>query len=485
MGTVVEGTLACLRLRVEGAEHVHDSDDRVVIELDGGDRVTVTASPRALGVAATIVREGSWAELSGSAEARAFRAVAPGDHVDVELRGWTIATGSRIAVRGEVTGTTLAGGGPREAATERPAALEAARIEIVRDGDDAGAIALLERVVEEPARVRTPARQRAPRPKRTAPRTPPPPRPWRRTAPVMAILGAVLAAPGLLLWPRLGAAGLLGTGAFLLEAALAMYLSHGPFDLGDAQPTVVRWSERLASFLTYTMLLAVLIVPIWIFLPPVAYGSTAIMGAVLLVGALRRHRRHLRFARLLLGGRDLPAPWSDGTWGRLAGTVVTPGEPVLTRTSRYVAKASGVTSHQAVDSAGRVYTEFRGKSWIQATPVTTSRPFHLRVGTQGIEIDAAGALWGTPTRYIATVEPVEAWATQAAIAEGCSVVALGRIDGGTVRATGPESLLLFGVPGWEDARATLRRLTLRWLALATALAALVAASLGLAVAATL
>jgi hypothetical protein len=466
VGTVVGDpgapVLAWGRLDAAGVVPERSRGAQVTIETDHGVQHAVDAAPDRLKVPPAKGRRAPWREVAATPLGGLFDDVAPGDHVEVELRGWTVAPGARIAVR-VVMGDPVV-------------ARALAIVDGAGDPDaDARARGALDALDREPAAAPTPAPRATPdakpKPKPKKPSPKPDPMPWQRSAPVfrwIAIGFAVLAAATarhLALVAGFGASAAMATAIHL-----TMVISRGPFHGGIAVATTDRWLKSIHPAWDFSRSLTVIVVG-WPVVAPIVVGMAIAMpeAAAGLAGALlvavaaasialvlqmtHRHRDMLRFARILLRDRAI-----------IEGTVDAPGTP-LTHRVRDVVR---------VDYRRRAGEDHeRYRHWSEVA-TTASAPFRIRTADRTIVVDGVGAWFAAPI-VPGKIAPAEGFLLRTGTASnGDSVIARGRVrdtgDGPVLRATGPESLLVFAAPA--DARRTLIRLTRGWHARAAALLAI-------------
>lgn len=461
-------------LELEGRRIRRGRGDQLALWLDDLRQVTVMASAQALDVHPVETHAKRWGALVDDPRAPLFADVAPGDHVGVKLTGWTLRAGQRIAVRGVVSGGVA-----------QPATMDARRVVIADGKPNAEVLAELDRR-DEAARASATA---------PVPATPSPPaaprRPWQRTVKVLFVIGAVLAIAGVVSWqgviaanPQLGPGLLLGALQFF-TIALALELSYPPFELKRAHEGTFRpaWGIGLAAFmvLTFGLMAVVFTAPIASFqggkslVIPIGYAGAAALG--FLLWDLIRHRKLLRFARLVL---TAPAASSlqPNRSCRFRGTVE-PGSTPIERTVSYIRRSKSST-RQVRTKDGGTATETTTTTWIDGLPSTTGQSFAIRSDPSTVlTIVMAGADWGAPAEILPRGhQDGLVVTTRSAILPGDDVLVLGRPivepGGTTVRATGPESLLVFAAR--SNARGTLLRFTAMWLFIAAALLAIVVGS---------
>ncbi len=486
-------------LEVDGRKHTRDSGTEITLALDDGTSVAVLVTPSRLGLDGKAKRE-TWGDVAATPLARQFDDVAPGDHVEVELGGWSLDAGTRVVVRGAVKERALVGGGPRDAATAQPSRIEAHRLAVV-DGDDATAIAALDRA-DLDAAIAKAASVPAPPAPAPVPEPPRPPVPWKWGLWITLGMGAVFLGVAVLVWKPLGAQLqryhlpwsllLASTGGLLVLLALVLALSRPPFECavsGGSRSTFhPTWAIGKAFGVivsSYAGALLMVTAPAVSVTADARWAASAVVplpltGLGFAIWLFVKTRRHLRLARTLWTAPRQPDPLVDGKWGRLRGIVRSPDKPPLTGEVSYRQRSRNYT-YTSRNQDGSSSLQSGTKWW------KVGVPDHPSLGAMRIEsgsrtIDIAGeAWWGAPLTYQVTSADDEVFATRAAIADGDEVVVLGRVrvaDGvAQIRATGAESLLVFSTP------AALGALTARWLAgyalLLATIVASAAATIGL------
>jgi hypothetical protein len=489
---VIEGgdapVLASTTLEVDGKQHSQQVGDGFVLRLDDDSRMNVKAHPTSVEVLPASSRSGSWGDVASDRRASLFADVAPGDHVDVELAGWVLAPGQRIAVRGEVVEHALEGGGPRETAIERPSAITARRIAIV-DSSDADASKLLDRAAQaerekqDALRARDAAAKEAAR--AAAEKVT---RPLAFQIKALVVLAILLIAAGIATWEGLPPAGVrLGKGAVLSLMLLATafhtiilllvsVIVRPPFEAPAPQASGVvkpSWDIGMMSgffmgcgiVASGTSWVSVVFHGVNGLAGSVGYGALA--GFAFLWWARHRHRRALRLARLLLSARAAPKPVAS-QFARSAGTVAGGQAALRHAITWHKRKYTNQSTHGP--NAGQT------RRWIEGTPQSSGpSSFTCQFGDTALEIHTANVEWGAPFQFM----PASFVSTRASIEPGDELLVLGRpkLEDGKLhaRSTGPESLLLFGAP--RNARGTLLRLTLGWLLPAAALLAIIVTSI--------
>jgi hypothetical protein len=443
-------------LEVEGARHTRALGERITVVTDDDREVIVELPARCPGVGFADLA-GPWRTAGTDPRAALFDDVAPGDHVAVQLTGWAVAPGMTITVRGELVDAALDGGDYRDAPTSHPRRVRARSLAI---GSAAAQLAAA------PAATPAASPAAAPRSARV---------PGRALAIVCGALGglAVLAWAGgreamvLANFRAEPAAYELAAGcALLIAAALALASTPGfervqlGAEPGAASPT---WSIG-GAFVIFGALLATAGVYGW--LTPTSLGAVAIAwgaagcGLTLAVWLFARHAGARGFGRLIVRAR--PIALDDPAFGRFAGVVI---EGHLERSVTYRTR---VERRERITHDARGYQRWRTvrNSYLAAEPAQeASAVLRVRVGDRTVDVETNQAAWAAPIAYlpIPAGSPAKVLAA-ARIGAGDAVVVLGRIkaDGArlVVRATGPESLLIFGAPG--DASAVLRAVMRGW-----------------------
>lgn len=490
-----EIALGWAQLAVGKKRTARDRGGPLRLRLDDGAVVTIEISGGrgALFAPRPAPRKGAWSEVAGDPRAALVTDAAPGDHVHVELAGWVVPRGARLAVRGPARGA-----GARTIAARRIAVVDLDR-GIAGDG---AAIEALDRAdrdederdAKEAAR-RDAAGRAAAAPKAARPRPRPVPVPWRIGAPFFLVLGAGLSLAAIATWRDVTeqlhreipyAMGLATLGALALVIALAMWSSRPLYEVHDTGRARGKFHPTWAIGKAAGAVLAVQLVagmiaimiggadraPRWF---AVAWLPVVLTAAGFTIWLAVRQRANLRFARLVLGADALPSPLPVGRWGRFEGTVVADGA-VLERTVRYLQRATTRTvTARAQD--GSTTTRQETTTWIEGHPGGSPlRAFAVAVGGQRVAIQDGDALWAAPAEFTA-VDPADrtglAFQTRASVRGGDAVVVLGRValDDGrpVVHGGGAESLLIFAAP--SAARATLRRAALVTVATIASLAA--------------
>lgn len=498
-------------LRVGGRVGERELSGALRVRLDDGEvvRVNVRAADGVL-VPAPAPAEGRWRDVAGDPRAAIVLALAPGDHVEVELRGWLVPAGARVAVRGRAStaedGRTIAARRIALVDLDRGVGGEATAFDALDAAErDARARELREIAVRGRA---TPAAPPTPTPTPKAPKVPVP---WRWGAPICAALGAALAFAGVLATDDVVATIAAGhvpwglafttSGALLLVVALAMWASRPLYEIDDTMtgdPTFhPTWAIGKAAFAAFTVQLmgGATSLPMAGGLHSRWWAASTWLPVIVTAGGLtiwlaRRQRGALRLARLVLRAPAMAMPPASGAWGWFEGRVVADDAP-LERTVRYVARAE---SHTVTERAqdGSMQTKTETTTWFEGHPHGSSmRPFEValdggvHVGVRGREVT-----WGAPTEF----RPIGkgdhtglADQTRMAVSPGDAIVVLGRLqqtgDAREVVGSGPEALLLFAAPA--DARGTLRRCASMMLATLGTLAAVTLGSLAIALATAL
>jgi hypothetical protein len=296
--------------------------------------------------------------------------------------------------------------------------------------------------------------------------------PNARTAAVLGLMGAFAVAVSLGLGledrgpePGATAAILLGAGLYAVMGALAATATRAPFELEDLgakrKEGSPAWEIGPPLMIGASILVMIEFIA-WLTPSPataaVAIGLAGLVGVFFAAWAYGHHRRHLRFARLVLGARTLGSPPQADAWGVVAGTLVGEG---IEREVTFSARSKRVDTHQ--QTAQGVPKE-RTQSWIEGSGRTRApKTMQLRAGEEPITVTTASARWAAPITWAALrpASPVTAKSV-ARVADGDPVLVVGRVrrddEGATIRASGPESLLV-----WGASRSLLLRRTAAWL----------------------
>lgn len=486
IGTVIADgdgpALAAGTLRIGRETHHGAAGDRLTIALDTGAQQTIDAPPDGLAVAPRIEREDPWGAVADHPLARLFAAKAPGDHVEVELAGWVIAAGARVAVRVDpdtraARSIAVLDGDGADADADADAALDRLDRELAeRDARKAAAL---------DARIAARERKREHRPAPTRA-----PRPWRIMPWILLVIGVGLGALAFVLEVPAGRSSHgaerqvpVMLGALFATFALVMWLSRPPFEAdGDGQRRRWKHPSWAIGLLVFALLLLGIplgAVTIELEAGSIAFAYLALVAAGGLVWCGRYHRRQLRLARLLLRARPLRSATGHGWFeGEVDGKAV-----VIGRHTDYVLKSRSYTETVTLDGGGTTTRE-RTSSWYEGVGNSSPlRPFRIMCGDRRVKVTGDRASWGAPLAYKPRKKPEIRFATEATIRDGDRVVVLARVvdDGGApqIHATGVESLVMFGAP--EQPRRTLARLTFAWLAQAALVLAIAVAGAGYAV----
>jgi hypothetical protein len=311
--------------------------------------------------------------------------------------------------------------------------------------------------------------------------------PFERVAIGLLVLGTAGAAYGLVRWPGATAvdvrpAAAAFVGIFAIIAGLVLTLARPLFD--GVTPALAAQDAQIDKG-------QLILEPPWQLGLPLLSGLGLI---IVIIAAIVMFDDKVRGAAQALGiavaaASAITLAWVAGwrrSWLALAHVVLgasspivctITGEPFARHTAYRRRRESRTVTETAQDGTTR--TRDRMVSWVEGHPRTaTARTATatLADGSQ-LTIETHDAIWFAPLRFEPTTDVAR---TAARIGDGNGAIVVGKPRDGTIRSTGPESLIVFGAPG--DARAVLRRMVLGWYAMAVLVGVLAATCVGLAIA---
>ena len=429
------------------------------LALDDGREVEVSFEEPGIGPPQE--RRGPWAELEGDPLAAPFTEEAPGGHLKVELSGAVVRGGDRVIIEGEIERRTATDGYRGDA-------------EVVVDNVRAHAIAVgagAQKWLDEEAERRQREREAREKKQATQERKRAKEREGGRPGALpltRTLLGLVLAAAGvifgLVAWQaelglHLTRFFALGLGLQLVITSIYKLRRSRPLPRmatfgGRAKGEGLSWAPLPGRIALGVGWGAMLFFGSGVAMEAASYAVAALFTVGLSAFALAFHLWWVgREDARKLGVIARAKPTSGDGWGLRSGTLKEGG---LRRRRTHTARSSTRTESYT-DSNGNVQQREVTSHWFEFRESGSGSPrLELDTSTGPLVIEAAESLWGAGELE---VDPKSLVLVQH-LGPGDSLVALGRMDDGVMKATGPESLFLFGTTkhkGKGNALGALRR----------------------------
>jgi hypothetical protein len=444
-----------LTLSTRGKPQEHRYANAFRLQLENQQQLTLHS---ALCYAApTFEHEGRWAELSSLPEAAPFHSRAPGPHVKATLSGWTLRPGQHIEALGRVVKVGLSSEGEEFRQAAKTILLEV-EVKLLTHGDDAGK--RLESIYHEAHALQRPRAPYSLRLKERATAL------YERVA---AWMMANKAALGVLGWLAIAALHLSqwGTpdfffGLVMLVIALYLYYQRAPLPPFFIAESYASNGYTRSSWVWWIGGISLVVALFFRLLgstshrtksggtiPPMDPSTLKIVVLCLLFPAvIFLIVEHLRFtaSSWRIAWLMLRAPRATpGQWGHVEGAPLTQDKALLNRVERQRKNYDAVTDFYLSGEIQDQREAFAIQR--QGDDVTT-------------QITPQNALWSSTKFAIsewlrgAGKEPKTRTFQMSAHASQRFLL-VGRANGDTLAATGPESLFIFAAD--EDPRGTLRK----------------------------